>query len=275
MEMRLLGLLYLFFLVQGDVQGTYGNVLESESDSVLASLSRRKRGWSWSSGTTKKVTKRPIGWNVESKQQQTVQKPYPTQQSYYVPPQQSHYVPPQQSQYVPPQQSYYVPTVQQPYRQGSITVFRPRPTKSLTSQLVKAAVVVGVAGAVSSYAKPVRPSTKSPAQRAEERERRRQERLSRRSTTTTTITPTTESTTSSTTTTTTQVPLANSELIPVVVPDANNLLQIVYVRRDQIPPGGMPIAVQIPFPTVVGSSTTPSPQSQGESTATTPTAVNP
>uniref|UniRef100_A0A182S8J8 Uncharacterized protein n=1 Tax=Anopheles maculatus TaxID=74869 RepID=A0A182S8J8_9DIPT len=114
----------------------------------------------------------------------------------------------------------------------------------MTRQLVKAAVAVGVAGAVSSYAKPVRPSTKSPQQREEERERRRQQRLSRRSTTT--AIPPVE--VNATTTTTEKVPLANSELIPVMVQDANSLLQIVYVRRDQIPPGGIPIAMQMPFP---------------------------
>uniref|UniRef100_A0A182NES3 Uncharacterized protein n=1 Tax=Anopheles dirus TaxID=7168 RepID=A0A182NES3_9DIPT len=222
----------------GDV-GTYGGEPESTAGGS-AYLSRRKRGWSWSSGTTKKVTKRPIGWSFDSKQQQQQQKPV---QKYY---------PTQQTHYVPPQQKHYVPSVQEPYQPSSITVNFGRPTKSLTRQLVKAAFVVGVAGAASAYAKPVRPSTKSPAQREEEREKRRQQRLSRRSTTTTAIAPTTEVDGGNlTTTTTTAVPLAASELIPVVVQDANKLLQIVYVRRDQIPPGGMPIAIpQIPFPAV-------------------------
>uniref|UniRef100_A0A182QVE0 Uncharacterized protein n=1 Tax=Anopheles farauti TaxID=69004 RepID=A0A182QVE0_9DIPT len=244
--MRLLGVLYLFFLVQGDV-GTYGEVVEPGANGSAPYLTRRKRGWSWSSSATKKVTKRPIGWSVGSRpsSQKAVQKPYPTQQSHYVPPQPNHYVPTQQ---------IYYPQVQQPY-----PVSYTRPTKSLTSQLVKAAVAVGVAGAVSAYAKPVRPSTKSPAQREEERERRRQQRLSRRSRTTTEIAPTTVEAGNSTLTTT-PAPLANSELIPVVVPDANNLLQIVYVRRDQIPPGGMPIAVPMPLlsvpTTTVPSATT-------------------
>uniref|UniRef100_A0A182YA02 Uncharacterized protein n=1 Tax=Anopheles stephensi TaxID=30069 RepID=A0A182YA02_ANOST len=223
--MRILAALYLFFLVQGDV-GTFAG-----QEQPVPGLARRKRSWSWSSGSSKKVTERPIGWNVN---------PRPVQQ--YVPQQQQQqqYVP--QQRYVPQQQYYYTPPTQNRY--SKFTVSFSKPTKSRTNQLVKAAVAVGVAGAVSAYAKPVRTSTKSPQQREEERERRRQQRLSRRSTTT--AIPPVEA--NGTTTTTEPVPLAQSELIPVMVQDANQLLQIVYVRKDQIPPGGIPIAMQLPFP---------------------------
>uniref|UniRef100_A0A182WHE1 Uncharacterized protein n=1 Tax=Anopheles minimus TaxID=112268 RepID=A0A182WHE1_9DIPT len=207
-RMRILGALYLFFLVQGDV-GT----LAGEEQGKGEVLTRRKRGWSWSSGSSKKVTERPIGWNFNN-------------------------TPVQQQQYVP-QQTVYVPVPQ--YR-SSYTVKFGRPTQSMTRQLVKAALAVGVVGAVSAYSKPVQPSTKSPSQRAAEREKRRQQRLSRRSTTTA-IPPV-----DGNATTTTAVPLAAPELIPVMVQDANKLFQIVYVRRDQIPPGGIPIATQMPFP---------------------------
>uniref|UniRef100_A0A182KGH0 Uncharacterized protein n=1 Tax=Anopheles christyi TaxID=43041 RepID=A0A182KGH0_9DIPT len=194
-------------------------------------VTRRKRSWSWSSSSSSnKVTQRPIGWNINTRPPPVQQ--YPRQQTYT----QSAY--PQQ-QYGP-QQAYYMPVV---HSRPSITVSFGRPTKSVTRQLVKAAVAASVVGSVAAYVKPVRPSTKSPAQRAEERERRRQQRLSRRSTTTTTVSPPEEGNS-----TTTPVPLAESELIPVMVQDANNLLQIVYVRRDQIPAGGMPIAMQLPFP---------------------------
>uniref|UniRef100_A0A4Y0BPT3 Uncharacterized protein n=1 Tax=Anopheles funestus TaxID=62324 RepID=A0A4Y0BPT3_ANOFN len=206
--MRILGVLYLFFLVQGDV-GTLGG------DQSTELLTRRKRGWSFSSSSSKKVTRRPIGWNISNRQ--------PVQQQQY-----------QQ------QQSYYVPGAQS--QPSSIIVNFARPTKSMTRQLVKAALAVGVVGAVSAYSKPVQPITKSPSQRAEARERRRQQRLSRRSTTTA-IPPV-----DGNLTVTTAVPLAAPELIPVMVQDANKLFQIVYVRRDQIPPGGIPIATQMPFP---------------------------
>uniref|UniRef100_A0A182TJR7 Uncharacterized protein n=1 Tax=Anopheles melas TaxID=34690 RepID=A0A182TJR7_9DIPT len=206
----------------GDVRGFQGE--DERGDGTAGDLTRRKRSWSWSSSS--KVTQRPIGWNVNAKPIQQAQ--YPRQQYY----------PQQQQQFVLPQQPKYRPAVQ-----SSFSLSFGRPTKSITRQLAKAAVAVGVAGAVSAYVKPVRPSTKSPAQRAEERERRRQQRLSRRSTTTTAVPPVEANSTS-----TTAVPLATSELIPVMVQDANKLLHVVYVRRDQIPPGGIPIAMSVPFP---------------------------
>ncbi|KFB39074.1 hypothetical protein ZHAS_00006398 [Anopheles sinensis] len=235
--MRLLAVLYLVFLVQATLahEGGASNGRDEEpSGDGGPALTRRKRGWGWSSSPSNRATKKPIGWSFS----ETPKKPKRRPLVLAPPP-----PPPGPAPSAP---VYYVPVTGPVYNvpAPTFTFQTPRPTKSLTRELVKGALVVGTVGALHAvYSKPVK--KKTAAERAAERALREQRRHLRKNRSTTVAPATNE--------TTTAIPLAQSELIPVMVQDANKLFQVVYVPRDKIPPGGIPIATSPSFPTGPGS----------------------
>uniref|UniRef100_A0A2M4DIB3 Putative conserved secreted protein n=1 Tax=Anopheles darlingi TaxID=43151 RepID=A0A2M4DIB3_ANODA len=231
--MRLLVVLNLVLLVQVCLGGAIvpgpredSSSSSHSSDGSGVALTRRKRGWGWSSSPSNQVTKRPIGWSFGDTQEVTVK---PKKTNRYT----------QSARRTTASPAFY--------HNVNVNVHYGRPTKSLGRELVKAALIVGAAGAVKAYSKPATPAPMTAKQRAEARERRRQERLARHGITSTPIVPVTAAVVEGTAATT-AVPLANSELIPVMMQDENKLLHIVYVPRDKIPPGGIPIATSAPFP---------------------------
>uniref|UniRef100_A0AAG5CWA6 DUF4794 domain-containing protein n=1 Tax=Anopheles atroparvus TaxID=41427 RepID=A0AAG5CWA6_ANOAO len=229
--MRLLAVLYLVFLVQATLaQREAAPDPDQESSDDGPALTRRKRGWGWSSSPSNRATKRPIGWSVGETEKKAKRRPF-------VQP------PPPPPPPAPAQQIYYAQPATGPIYSvpgPTFTFQMVRPTKSLTRELVKAALVVGTVGAVKAYVKPVKPQ--SAVDRVAQREARRHLRKNR----STTVAPATNETT-------TAVPLAQSALIPVMIQDANKLFQVVYVPHDKIPPGGIPIATAPSFPIGPGS----------------------